>query len=169
MSLSIGGNDMGFGEIVICAFSNAASPADSPCRDQLAGDISERLDELVVDLDEVYAEIADRSPEAQVVTTQYMRLLPETQVPCGFADLLGPGDFEWMNDLTHELNGLVHDTAVRNGHTSVMPDDEGVDRSGCAPSEEAWTSHLGLDSLGTPMHPTALGQAAMGAAVKEIL
>lgn len=165
VTLSIGGNDIMFGEIVGCAITNMLEPENAPCSESIGPEVVAAMDALVPQLETVYSEIEQRSPDATVVATQYMPLLPAVPGTCVFARMLQPADFDWMNELTADLNRLVDDAAEAAGHTSVMPLSPGTDRSACAAQEEAWTSFLGHETESMPMHPTALGQQAMAGAV----
>ena len=119
-------------------------------------------------VDEVYEAIADASPDATVVTTQYMPLVPASDEDgCPITDGIGPDNVEWARAVTGQINDAVAAAAERNGHVAVMPTDV-VDRSACAPADQRWTSFLG-DPNTAQMHPTALGQEAMAAAIADAI
>lgn len=174
ITLSIGGNDVGFGAIVGCITRQGPFkelPGNVTCESQ----IGERTDGAIAltyaedgPIDEVYAGIADLAPSATVVATQYMPLMPAEGASCAFTSQLNPADVAWAREITEDINEAVDAAATRNGHVSVMPTDE-VDRSACADADERWTSFLGVSDNTAPMHPTALGQEAMAAAISAAL
>lgn len=174
VTLSIGGNDIGFGTIVACITRQGPFEGLSPqatCESEIgetiSGDIAETFEENGP-IDGVYDQIADRSPDARVVTTQYMPLMPAEGESCAFIEQLHPADVQWSREMTEAINNAADAAAVRNGHVSVMPTDD-VDRSACAPADRRWTSFLGVGDDTAPMHPTALGQQAMAGAITAAL
>src|SRR5699024_3666480 len=96
---TIGGNDVGFGAVILgCAVRPLARDAGAlPVADLAATEISEgfdasagcadvidrqsaeALDQLDSRLDEVYGEIAERSPDARVVTAGYISAIPDDE------------------------------------------------------------------------------------------
>lgn len=192
VTLSIGGNDIGFGDIARCVMttrgdSRADPRADAgtgigggrgagiggsaggsaggaaPCRDRLDTPVTDALDALPSKLDAVYAGIRARSPEARVVTTGYMPLVP-AHGACEFVTAMNPGDVTWTRYVTERVNLIVAEAAARAGADLVLPRDA-EQRSACAPASERYTDFTGTDTGSHPMHPTAAGQRAMAHAV----
>lgn len=169
VTLSIGGNDVGFAAMVGCItrqgpFANL--PPTVTCESQIGA----RVDAGIAaaygpggTIDGVYDAIESRAPFATVVATQYMPLFPATG-GCAFTDRLVPADVQWAREVTAKINAAVDAAAERNGHDSVLPTDT-VDRSACAPADQRWTDFTGAETNAAPMHPTTLGQAAMAAAI----
>ncbi|MCD2263515.1 SGNH/GDSL hydrolase family protein [Dietzia aurantiaca] len=176
VTLSIGGNDVGFGTIVGCITAHLQpggpqQPRD--CRTLLGATVSTDVDDLYGDggaVDVIYDEIAERSPDATVVATQYLPLMPaEDEDGCQFTAAIGAANLEWAREITQEINDAVDDAARRNGHVSVLPTSD-TDRSGCAPVNERWVVfNDGSANNTAPFHPTALGQEAMAAAIAAAL
>ena len=173
VSLSIGGNDVGFGAIVACITRQGpfeSLPGEATCESQIGDTIAADIAAVYGadgPVDAVYDTISELSPDATVVATRYMPLMPAEGTTCAFTDRLNPADVAWARQVTDDINRAVDEAATRNGHVSVMPTDD-VDRSACAEPDQRWTSFLG-DPDTAPMHPTALGQEAMAAAVAEQL
>lgn len=163
VTLSIGGNDIDFGGIAGCVASTPRVDTGAPCRDRLEQSVTGALDSLPASLDAVYAGIAERSPDARIVTTAYMPLVP-TDGGCGFVSGMSPGDVTWTRHVTDRINLIVADAADRAGATLVEPDDAD-DRHACAPASERYTDFTGAETGSHPMHPTAAGQRAMADAV----
>lgn len=166
VTLSIGGNDIGFGEIAGCVMTTPAE-VGAPCRDRLETPVTDELDVLPAQLDAVYTGIRERSPDARIVTTGYMPLVP-AHGGCGFVSALGPGDVTWTRHVTDRINLIVADAAGRAGADLVAPGDAD-DRHACAPADRRYTDFTGAETGSHPMHPTAAGQAAMADAVAGIL
>ena len=166
VTLSIGGNDIGYGDLARCA---AGPPAgEAPCRDRLSGEVDSALAALPPALDAVHASIHARSPRARVVVTRYLPLLPASG-GCAFTERLGAGDLAWIRGLEDRLDRMVTDAATRAGAAAVLPADAEA-HTACAPvAAERYTDFTGLETSSHPMHPTAAGQRAVAAAVAAAL
>lgn len=171
VTLSIGGNDVGFASIVGCIIKQAPFAETPNCEDAIgagiAADIAETFGEGG-EVDDVYAAIKTKSPNAKVIATRYMPVMPAAGISCEFTDDLAPVDVAWAREVTEDINAAVHAAATRNGHTSVLPMDAS-DRSACAAPDKRWTSFMGVTDDAAPFHPTALGQQAMAAAITSAL
>src|SRR5699024_451597 len=192
VSLTIGGNDVGFGAVILgCAVRPLARDAGAlPVADLAATEISEgidasagcadvidrqsaeALDQLDSRLDEVYGEIAERSPDARVVTAGYLSAIPDDETirnspDCELLMAAGEADRDRMRAFQGEINRVVRDAAERNGATVVIPDEPG--HSMCAPAAERWVDLTGLQTGAAPVHPTAAGHAHVGERVLEAL
>lgn len=159
VTLSIGGNDIGFPEIGGCFEGILTGTVSYECLYELEAMVDERIQDLPGQLDAVYAEIDERSPDAEIITTGYMPLM-STADECGYLSII-PGEFrQWAVDLTDDLNRLVREAAERHEAHYVIP--EGAyDHTVCAPPEERWTDLLGNETNAHSMHPTPLGQQVM--------
>lgn len=167
VTLSIGGNDIGFGDIVSCILHTPRVSTGPPCRDRLEFPVTDALDELGSRLDEVYSGIRHRSPDARIVTTAYLPLVP-VHGGCDFVSRMNPGDVTWTRHVTDRINMIVTDAAERAGAVAVLPDDA-EDRSACAAPAERYTDFTGVETGSHPMHPTAAGHRAMAQAVTGVL
>ncbi|MGF0129825.1 SGNH/GDSL hydrolase family protein [Dietzia cinnamea] len=175
VTLSIGGNDVGFGTIVGCITRQgpfAPLPASATCESQVGGTVQNGINRVFGEngaVDGVYDAIAAAAPNATVIATQYMPLMPDEGETCAFTEQLNPADVQWAREVTDQINDAVAVAAQRSGHVAVMPVDDAVDRSACAPNNKRWTDFTGEAPGSAPMHPTALGQQAMAAAIAAAL
>lgn len=167
VTLSIGGNDIGFGDIVSCIITAPRVATGAPCRDRLGDAVTRSLDGLGHRLDRVYSGIAQRSPDTRVITTAYLPLIPEDG-GCGFVSRLSPGDVTWTRQVTERINEVVTDAAARAGAMAVLPGDAAEHHACTAPSER-YTDFTGVETWSHPMHPTAAGHRAMADAVGAAL
>lgn len=167
VTLSIGGNDIGFGAIAECIARTPGGSPGSPCRDRLDSQVSQALDGLGGRLDAVHTGIGERSPRARVVVTAYLPLVPAAG-GCDFLDRVSPGDVSWARDVTGRVNRAVTGAATRAGAEVVLPRDA-ADRHACAAADVRYTDFTGIETGSHPMHPTAEGQRAMAAAVAGVL
>ncbi|MBC7306309.1 MAG: SGNH/GDSL hydrolase family protein [Dietzia sp.] len=167
VTLSIGGNDIGFGDIVGCVVRAPRVADGAPCRERLDEVTSDALAGLPDRLDAVYAGIRERSPDATIVTTAYLPLVPE-RGGCDFVARMSPGDVDWTWSITERINRVVVDAADRAGAEAVLPDDA-ASRHACAPAARRYTDFTGIETASHPMHPTAAGHRAMAEAVADVL
>ena len=175
VTLSIGGNDVGFGALVGCITRQgpfAPLPPTAKCEDEVGASTTAAIGRVYGEdgaVDGIYDAIATASPDAEVIATQYLPLMPAEGITCELVAQLNPADVQWARELTAEINNAVDAAARRNGHVSVLPTDD-VDRSVCAPADERWTDFLGgAPTNAAPFHPTALGQRAMANAIASAI
>lgn len=182
VTLSIGGNDVGFGAVLVaCAVrTNTAEPflpvidavtgpvaedfdTTTGCADVIDRQAGDALDQLDAHLDEVYAEIARRSPEARVVTTGYLAAMPEDDQTIASSPACAPlmaatrDERDKVRTFQNDLNDVVRAAAERNGATAVIPDEPG--HSMCSPADTRRVDLLGMDTGAAPVHPTTVGHA----------
>lgn len=167
VTLSIGGNDIGFGDMVRCIVQTPRVATGAPCRDRLEHTVTDALDDLGSRLDDVYAGIRERSPDARIITTAYLPLVPD-HGGCRFVSRMSPGDVTWARHVTERINMVVTDAAARAGGESVLPADA-QQRSACAAPEVRYTDFTGVETGSHPMHPTAAGHRAMADSVGALL
>lgn len=173
VTLSIGGNDVGFGTIVGCITAPLSGGAAKDCRALLDADVTAGIERVFGEdgeIDEVYDAIETAAPNAKVVATQYLPLMPaEDEDGCQITDAFGAANLQWAREIAADINDAVDSAAQRNGRISVLPVDTTVDRSACAPVDQRWTDFLGQTPGSAQMHPTALGQRAMAEAIAAAL
>lgn len=192
VSLSVGGNDVGFGAVILaCAVRTNFADPFKPAVDALTPSISEgfdsttgcadvidrqagaALDELDTHLDEVYAEIAHRSPAARVVTTGYLGAIPEQDEIIRHSPACEPlmaatrEERDKVRGFQDDLNDVVRSAAERNGATVVIPDEPG--HSMCAPADTRRVDLLGIETGAAPIHPTTGGHAHVADRVLDAL
>ncbi|MBB1045544.1 SGNH/GDSL hydrolase family protein, partial [Dietzia sp. DQ11-44] len=118
VTLSIGGNDVGFGTIVNCITKQDDYATVPSCREELDDEITAAIDTVfgagveedvpvATKVDTIYALIAERSPGATVVATQYLPLMPAEGESCAFTERLVPDDVKWAREVTAKINAAV--------------------------------------------------------------
>lgn len=176
VTLSIGGNDVGFGTIVGCITAHLA-PGGPEAPRNCRAEIGDTVEADIADVfgaggpvDKVYEQIEKASPGATVIATQYLPLMPASDDDgCPFTMGIGADNLEWAREITAAINSAVDEAAQRNGHISVLPTSD-TDRSGCADVDERWVVFAdGSQNNTAPFHPTALGQRAMAEAIAAAL
>jgi len=164
VTLSIGGNDIRFGDIAGCFHRALTEPVDCPAL--LDAPVHHLLSTLPAELDGVYDTIGALSPGARIIATGYLPLLADGECP----ELAAvPEEHRaWALDVTAEINAVVRETAERHGAGFVLPADA-ESHSVCAEPAQRWTDVTGELTDAYPMHPTPAGQRAMAEAVLAVL
>ncbi|AJK69316.1 SGNH/GDSL hydrolase family protein [Corynebacterium marinum] len=167
VTLSIGGNDIGFGDIAGCFLTAMLAGRESDCAAAWKESVAARMTGLPAQLDEVYRAIEERSGGARVIATGYLPLLAPGD-RCTEVELLGDADRAWVVSLTDEVNRIAAEAAERHGAEIVLPE-AAENHTGCAAPGDRWVDFLGSETGAFPMHPTPAGQAVMADAVLEKL
>ncbi|MFI7613010.1 SGNH/GDSL hydrolase family protein [Nonomuraea terrae] len=102
VTLSIGGNDAGFTEVLTGCIVKL--PWSSACVDQEAA-VGRRIGELQANMMTVLKELRVRAPNARVIVLGYPRPFPAQ--PTETVDNLSVADQRWLNTVTRRLNDAV--------------------------------------------------------------
>lgn len=173
VTLGIGGNDIGFGEIALtCGSLGRTDPAGSPCTRHYTRDgrdrIAERIAELRERLESVLHGVADRT-SAAVYVVGYPRILPEEGSCVGPNMPIAAGDYAYLAAKTRELNAAMADAAADQDarYVDTYRPSEGHDV--CADADERWVEGAKPTSPAAALHPNAEGMRGMADAVLAAL
>lgn len=166
VTLGIGGNDIGFGNIVeTCATKAISVTSIKPCTDFFNDSgidvLAERIAIAAPKVAESLAAIKQRSPRAKVIVVGYPAILPDDTMGCVTQAPFHPGDLPYLRDVTARLNGMLRDAALNAGATyaDVQAPSKGHDV--CAPADTRWVEGVRPSAKdAAPMHPTSLGHEA---------
>ncbi len=165
VTISIGGNDIGFPAIAGCFQEAMAAGVESDCASQFNRDeMTSSVNEMLFS---VYSSVQRQAPEAKIVVTGYMPLITD-EGQCEDAAFISDNDRGWAVGLTNEINGRIEGISSEMRIPFVLPENA-YEHTVCAAPEERWTDLTGAETGGYPMHPTALGQEAMADAIKASL
>lgn len=161
VTISIGGNDIGFPDIARCFQEARAAGEESDCasrfnRDEMTNSVNEMLFS-------VYNSVQQRSPEAHIMVTGYMPLITD-EGQCEDAAFISENDRGWAVGLTNEINGRIKGVSSEMQIPFIIPENA-EEHTVCAAPEQRWTDLTGAETGAYPMHPTARGQAAMAEAI----
>lgn len=165
VTLSIGGNDLGFADIARCVNTNLGGAADSNCDGELSSLIEQRLGALPAHLDQIYKEIRAQhgGDDLTIVATGYLPTITGHD-SCEALAGVSTQDRFWIAALTFAVNLSVRVAAENNGATYVNVE-EFADHTLCAEPEQRFIDLTGEETGSYPLHPTPLGQEAMAQAV----
>jgi lysophospholipase L1-like esterase len=159
VSLTIGGNDIGFSEILrSCVTLN---PFSTPCRskytsggtDQLAERIAATAPKVAAVLQGIHA----RSPQARIFVVNYAAILPETGYGCWPQMPLGFGDVPYLRAKEKELNAMLATQAAANGAALVDWYQASIGHDACKGVLTRWVEPLVPVNPAAPVHPNLAG------------
>ncbi len=174
VTLGIGGNDIGFIEIVnTCARLSKTDPAGAACRshytsggtDQLAARIAATAPKVAAGL----RAVRDRAPNARVLLVGYPVLVPDSGPGC-FPDVpFTTGDIGYLRAVEQQLNAMLAEQAQAVDATYVDTYTPSIGHDWCQPTGTKWIEALKPTSPAAPVHPNALGMQATARAVLATL
>ena len=165
ISVQIGGNDIGFSEILSrCA---AVLPLGAPCRTAYtAGGADELRRRIAATAPKVAAALAEarrRSPQARIFVLGYPAILPEGGPGCWPLLPIAPDDVPYLRDTEKALNALLATQATAAGATYVDVYTPSIGHDACQLPGLRWVEPLVPLSPAAPVHPNALGMQGMAA------
>lgn len=167
VSLQIGGNDIGFSEILVrCA---TLLPIGTPCRDQYTAggtdELARRIAVTATKVDAALVEIRKRAPAARVVVVGYPAILPDAAPGCWPLLPIAPGDVPYLRGTEKALNTMLAARAAAAGATFVDVYPPSIGHDACQLLGPRWVEPLIPLAPAAPVHPNSLGMQGMAAAV----
>ncbi len=170
VSLTIGGNDIGFSEILESCITY--NPFSTPCKDKYDpgghDQLAERIANTAPKVAAVLQGIHTRSPDARVFVVDYPDILPSGSgcwptVPLSF------GDVPYLHATEERLNAMLATTAAANGATLVDWYTPSIGHDACKGSSTRWVEPLIPGELSAPVHPNMAGMAGGAAALEAAI
>jgi lysophospholipase L1-like esterase len=168
VSLTIGGNDIGFTEIALNCLT--VNPFATPCKDKYNSggkdQVAERIAATAPKVAAVLQGIHSRSPSADVYVVNYAAIFPETGFGCWPQMPIGFGDVPYLRAKEKELNAMLATQAVANGATLVNWYSASIGHDACKGSSTRWVEPVVPTNPAAPIHPNLAGmQGAANALV----
>jgi hypothetical protein len=167
VTLQIGGNDIGFTEII----RNCASPSPfgHPCRDHYVvnGDdtLRDRIAAAAPKVGAVLQGIHSRAPHARVFVVDYAAIMPETGSGCWPVVPIARDDVPYLRGIEKALNAMLADEAAANGATIVDDYTASIGHDACKSTLTKWVEPLVPTNPAAPFHPNARGEAGIAQVV----
>lgn len=159
VTVGIGGNDAGFAEIVAtCVTRGLTDPLRNPCERHYGDELDERVEELREVISGVYGDVAERSPNATVLSVGYLQLLPESH-GCWPREPIAKGDVAFLDRLQTSLNTMIAEESAAHGAVSVDVLERGHDM--CVLGPDRWVEGVIPKRPAAGVHPNAEGMAAV--------
>jgi hypothetical protein len=164
VSLTIGGNDIGFSEIALSCIT--LNPFSTPCKDKYDSggkdQIAERIAATAPKVAAVLQGIHTRSPEAKVFVVNYAAIFPETGFGCWPQMPIGFGDVPYLRAKEKELNAMLATQAAANGASVVNWYNASIGHDACKGTSTRWVEPVVPTNPAAPIHPNERGM--LGAA-----
>jgi hypothetical protein len=167
VTLSIGGNDIGFSSIAQDCFT--LNPTGTPCQDKYVvngvDEISRRIDDTAPKVTNVVQAIHTRAPQAKVYVVDYLPILPESGIGCWPLLPIAFNDVPYLRAKEKQLNGMLATVAANNGTSFVEAYDPSIGHDSCEVPGLRWVEPAIPASPAAPVHPNLLGERAYAAFV----
>jgi lysophospholipase L1-like esterase len=174
VSVTIGGNDIGFANVAVTCFSlMALNPFGTPCKDHyteggtdvLAAGIAAAAPKVAAVLQGIH----QRSPQAKVLLVGYIDIMPVTGPGCWPFVPIAVGDFAYLRGVEEQLNQMLAAQAPANGATFVDTYSPTIGHDVCQDYGVRWVEGVVPTMPAAPLHPNALGMQGAAAAVLSAL
>lgn len=171
VTLGIGGNDIGFVEIIReCTLRSATAPSGAACKafhtapdgtDVIAARIAATGDDVAAVLDG----IAQRAPAADVVVVGYPVILPDRGPGCFPLVPFSAGDVAWLRETQQRLNAMLAARAADAGARFADTYTPSIGHDVCRLPGTKWVEGIVPTAPAAPVHPNALGMINSARAV----
>lgn len=172
VTVMIGGNDNGVfsGAIAACVSALANHPdATNPCEQQNGSTFEDKIVDITLpSIRQALRDIHTRAPDAKVIIVGYPWLIPAAST-CEPLVPVALGDVPYLRNLQATLNEAVRQAAADTDTTFVDMSVVSEGHDACQPVGVRWVEPLLFADQFVPLHPNALGEAAIAAAVTEAL
>lgn len=171
VSVGIGGNDLGFGEITTRCTSPL--PLGSPCQQQFVPGGRDVLDERIAlisaRLVASFAAIHQRAPRARIFAVGYPSIVPTTWTGCWPQVPFTPADVPFLRAKLEALNQAIRAAAAPSRVTYVEVYQPSAGHDACQAPASRWVEPLVPAGPGLALHPNTAGMAATAAALNAAL
>lgn len=172
VTMSIGGNDAGYGDVVTTCLRNS-NPNATPCVDKYVSSTGNELvanaEALEPQLAKSIEQIRQRAPRAKIVLVGYPRLLPPGGRECGRNVGVSPADATLINTWLAAINASLRGAAATQGATFVDLHAQSEGHDACKPRGERWIEPGSGTDGADSFHPNEAGQQAAARAVARVL
>ena len=174
VTVQIGGDDIGFSGIATtCGELSLTNLSGDPCRqhytkggtDQLAQAVTQAAPQVAAAL----ATIRQRAPHARLLVVGYPDILPVRGNGCWPEVTVARGDLPYLRGVETGLNAMLKAEAARAGATFVDTYTPSIGHDACQRAGTKWVEGLIPTSAALPLHPNALGEAAMAREIEAAL
>jgi lysophospholipase L1-like esterase len=165
VTITIGGNDIGFSELATtCAQLAVTDPLGAPCEEHYTAggtdQVRARIAATASKVAAVVRGIHQRSPRAKVLVLGYLRILPP-EGTCWPIVPLAVGDVPYLDGIAQDLNDMIATQAEENGASFVDTYTPSLGHDACQLPGTKWVEGYIPLSPAFPLHPNALGMAAV--------
>lgn len=166
VSLQIGGNDIGFTEILTNC--QTANPFGSPCKNRYVrngvDELRARIAATALKLREVLTQIKGRT-SARILVLNYEAILPSSGSGCWPQVPLAWADVPYVRGIQLELNAMIASEAGKAGARLVDAYTASLGKDACKSSGTRWVEPLIPGTTAAPFHANARGMQGVAGPV----
>ncbi len=154
-TISIGGNDVGFSDLIrSCVFGG-----DSVCKTAVDSTNAAITNQLPAKLDTTYSAVKARAPKATVVVVGYPRVFDPSDVSCSQANGISDAEAVWLNEVSDNLDSVIEAAASTARFDYVDPNTPFAGHDVCA--SDPYVNGIGslFGDSRSVYHPTVDGHA----------
>ncbi|MFC7624062.1 SGNH/GDSL hydrolase family protein [Microlunatus sp. GCM10028923] len=174
VTLSVGGNDLGFADVITDCVLNGESGVGfiDSCQEKHDKRIERRLPRLKQELITLYQKAKQKAPNARIVVVGYPPLFAQNPKD-DYGNLLFGEDQKWMNEKAGDLNQILAEAAHESGVEFVDPTD--AFKGHGLGTDDPWFNDLNWGGPGmmpvdpSSFHPNAKGHAAFAKLIQDQL
>jgi hypothetical protein len=170
VSVQIGGNDIGFSEIL--QNCSTANPFGRPCQQRYVrngfDELRDRIAKTAPKINDVLDGIRARSPQARIFLVNYAAILPGSGLGCWPQVPLAWADVPYVRGIQIALNDMLASQASANGATLVNSYTPSLSRNACTSTSVRWVEPLVPGNTAAPFHPNARGMEGVATAVQAV-
>lgn len=171
VTLGIGGNDIGFGEIIAnCVARSLLLPVGAPCQahyTRQGDELGARIEATAPKVAAVLAGIRERAPVARILVVGYPVILPADGPGCWPLMPIAVGDVAWLRAVQARLNAMLAEQSAAAGATFVDTYTSSVGHDVCRLPGAKWVEGLVPTAPAIPVHPNALGMVNSAEQVRK--
>lgn len=185
VTLGIGGNDLDFAGVLtrcveldapgtVLAMLRNAKADTTPCRTYYTLGGSDQIQQKIQAAQRGIAAALHRihqlAPNARVFVVGYPDLLPTDGTDsCSRSLALTPGDVAYLSNAELAFNGMLRRQAAAAHDTYVDTYTPSLGHDACSAAATRWIEPLLTDAAAAPLHPNAVGQQGIAAAVERAM
>ncbi|WP_246111308.1 SGNH/GDSL hydrolase family protein [Terrabacter aerolatus] len=167
VTMTIGGNDEGVfvNSFFGCATVSASDVTGNPCQQRYGTTFTDQItNQTYPHLVAALTAVRKKAPAATVVIVGYPRILPSTGVLSCYPSMpIAMGDVPWLAHEEDVLNDAVRRAASKTGARFIDMSASSLGHDACAPVGQRWIEPAVGPINAFPVHPNAMGEAAMAA------
>jgi lysophospholipase L1-like esterase len=162
VTLTIGGNDIGFGGIAQdCASLDPATPKCTATYNAGGDQLSARIAATAPKVAAVLADIHARSPDARVLVVNYSAIFPQAPPYCWPFLTVADGDVQYLRAKQEELNAMLASAAAAGNAELIDVYAASRGHDACQLPLIRWVEPVVPFILAAPIHPNLQGDDAM--------
>ncbi|MDV8054687.1 MULTISPECIES: SGNH/GDSL hydrolase family protein [unclassified Rhodococcus (in: high G+C Gram-positive bacteria)] len=167
VTVTIGGNDIGLVSTAVGCLTFTASSTTNVCKDRLtAGGVDSMaaaIEDAAPSWGAMLDAVAERAPDARILVVGYGTYLPDGG--CFPTQPMLPEDADYIQGSITAMNEALKQQADEHGAEFVDTEPLSVGHDVCVAADQRYFEGVVPQNPAAPLHPTAAGMAAIGAAV----